>query len=385
MRRAWGMVLVACVCLGCSGSDGRDAGRPPILNDGGVDAGTDAGSPDAGGFDAGAPDAGQSDGGLPDGGAARYTVIDLGDLGGGTAEAYAINSSGQVVGRSVNEAGIQHAFLWQRDAGMIDLGRLGTLATNYSEGRAINDPGEVVGVALNNANTAFFWLPGPSAQLEGFLGLGFATGINATGQIAGYHELSVYTAFVRELDGGVVYMPHLGTQGGNASYASAINAQGQVVGSADTDVSYRAFLWDQGTVVLDLGSLKPGDTANSLAIAVNDLGQVVGYSDTDAGIVQHAFLWSGAGGMQDLGGLGTGAANRSEGWAINNVGQVVGRTGTSAGLHGFIWTAGAGMVDLNTLIHPGTMQTLIIAQGINDRGEIVGTSNVERALLLTPH
>jgi hypothetical protein len=74
---------------------------------------------------------------------------------------------------------------------MRDLGRLGTLVTNGSEARAINGAGEVVGVAFNGGNTAFYWLPGATAEMTGFLGLGFATGVNDTGLIAGYHLSSV--------------------------------------------------------------------------------------------------------------------------------------------------------------------------------------------------
>jgi probable HAF family extracellular repeat protein len=285
----------------------------------------------------------------------------------------------------VNDAGVYHAFVWDRTSGMRDLGRLGSLVTNYSEARAINGPGEIVGVALNIGNTAFYWLPGPMPEMTPLVGLGFATGVNDTGLIAGYFLDSVYTAYVRQLDGGITPMPHLGTQGRNQSYGNAINASGQVVGVAQTDHSIaRAFLWDRVAGVMDLGTMKPTDDSTSVAIGINDLGQVVGYADTDAGIVVHAFRWSSAAGMEDLGSLGTASADRSEAWGINTAGQVVGRTGTSAGLHGFVWTEAGGMVDLNTVLAPGTTQILVIAQSINDHGEIVGTSHDFRALLLTP-
>ena len=179
-------------------------------------------------------------------------------------------------------------------------------------------------------------------------------------------------------------MPHLGTQGGNESYAAAINAAGQVVGTAQTDTSIPGRFSGIGCRRDRPGHLEAGDDATSVAIGINDLGQVVGYTDIDAGIVEHAFLWTQAGGMQDLGSLGNGSANRSEAWGVNNGGQVVGRTGTSAGVRGFVWTEAGGMVDLNTLVPPGTTQVLVIAQGINDSGEIVGTSLTFRALLLTP-
>jgi probable HAF family extracellular repeat protein len=199
----------------------------------------------------------------------------------------------------------------------------------------------------------------------------------------------VYTACVRELDGGITEMPHLGTQGGNQSYASAINGTGLVVGVAQTDHSIaRAFLWGRGTGVVDLGTMSAAEDSTSTAIGINDLGEVVGYASIDAGIAQHAFLWTATAGMQDLGSLGTGGSDRSEAWGINGVGQVVGRTGTGSGpggeLHGFIWTADGGMVDLNTVLVPGATQIIVHAQDINDQGQIVGTSHDFRALLLTP-
>jgi len=386
-------VLLACVLASCSGgpadgtgSDAGSGGNPPAGLDAGADAGPDAGPPPP---DAGPPDAGPPDAGGGGGGVIHYAVTDLGDLGGGVAEAYAINAVGQVVGRAANDAGVYHAFLWDRTNGMRDLGRLGTAVTSSSEALGINGPGEVVGVATSGGNSAWYWLPGPMPEMTGFLGPGFATGVNDTGLITGYYLSSVYTAYVRELDAGITEMPHLGTQGGNASYANAINAAGQVIGVSQTDHSIpRAFLWERDGGVTDLGTMKPADNSTSVGIGLNDLGQVVGYADIDAGIVQHAFRWSPGAGMEDLGSLGTGSADRSEAWGINNVGQVVGRTGKGPGpggdLHGFIWTQAGGMVDLNTVLAPGTTPILVIAQGINDRGEIVGTSHDFRALLLTP-
>jgi probable HAF family extracellular repeat protein len=65
----------------------------------------------------------------------------------------------------------------------------------------------------------------------------------------------------------------------------------------------------------------------------------------------HAFLWTEGAGMVDLGHLGGGD---SQAHAINNHGIVVGTSelpnGTS---HAFRWTSAEGMVDLNTLLPPG--------------------------------
>ena len=50
----------------------------------------------------------------------RYTIIDLGTLGGNSADAAAINNNGQVVGNSGTKKGdsLGHAFLWQAGVGM---------------------------------------------------------------------------------------------------------------------------------------------------------------------------------------------------------------------------------------------------------------------------
>ena len=69
--------------------------------------------------------------------------------------------------------------------------------------------------------------------------------------------------------------------------------------------------------MIDLGTL--GGSAAS-ATAVNDAGQVVGCS-LHAGDDTHAFSWTAAGGMIDLGTLG---GCCSEAIAVNDAGQVVG-------------------------------------------------------------
>jgi probable HAF family extracellular repeat protein len=52
--------------------------------------------------------------------APRYSVTDLGTLGGGSSTAYAINASGQVTGQAVTAGGAIHAFLYTK-RGMRDL------------------------------------------------------------------------------------------------------------------------------------------------------------------------------------------------------------------------------------------------------------------------
>lgn len=66
-----------------------------------------------------------------------------------------------------------------------------------------------------------------------------------------------------------------------ASRAYGINNAGQVVGSANTAVGERGFLWTKETGMVDLNTLFVPGTTQVLTIArgINDLGQIVGTSN----------------------------------------------------------------------------------------------------------
>src|SRR5262249_33837291 len=134
--------------------------------------------------------------------------------------------------------------------------------------------------------------------------------------------------------------------GGKGSNAEAINANGQVVGAADTGKSYsHAFLYSENKM-RDLGTL---GGENSYAWAINARGDVIGHAQTKSG-QWDAFLWQ-QDQMRDLDVLDTG---ESEAFGINAAGQIVGRSGDlSSNPKGkdkaFLWENGT-MVDLNRLI-----------------------------------
>src|SRR5215471_3762687 len=73
----------------------------------------------------------------------------------------------------------------------------------------------------------------------------------------------------------------LPTLGGQISQGKAINNMGQVAGVADNpDLNVdRAFLYDPGTGIQDLGSL---NGRASEGFALNNFGQVTGFSDVPA-------------------------------------------------------------------------------------------------------
>jgi probable HAF family extracellular repeat protein len=174
----------------------------------------------------------------------------------------------------------------------------------------------------------------------------------------------------------------LGTLGGNESSAFSVNNRGQVVGVAVNTIpdpfsffatQLRAFLWQDGAMQ-DLGTLGGPE---AWALFVNERGQVAGFSMTNStpnsvmdpcGInvpTTDPFIWDKEHGMTDLGTLGGTCGSP---YGLNNRGQVVG-TSNLAGdstAHPFLWERGS-LIDLGTL--GGSFG---IAEGINDSGEVVG-------------
>jgi probable HAF family extracellular repeat protein len=238
--------------------------------------------------------------------------------------------------------------------------------------------------------------------------------INAHGVAAGYSEngvLDSLTGFpeTRAVIWANGQIQDLGTLGGNASYANAINNHGQVVGAAlnaiadpfgDSFLPFafifpvatqaRAFSWTQGNGMQDVGTL--GSGVDSQAFLVNESGQVVGVSFTSSSPnsnngpaclanvpTQDPFLWEN-GIITDLGTLGGHC-----GWpyGLNNAGAVIGNSTPSGDGFGlpFLWTRQTGMQALSTTA-AGSLGGE--AYAINDTGQVVGygqNSNEAFALL----
>lgn len=277
-----------------------------------------------------------------------------------------------------------------------DLGTLGG-PNSWMNWGAINDHGQVVGMAEtsvpdpNDENICqfatglqcrpFLWQNNNMSALPTLGGNnGQASQINNRGQIAG-------TAETPDLDSGCpASAPHLislpvlweegqvqalPTVGGDPDgFAMAINDQGQAVGfSGICTGAIHGILWENGTAVPlpDLGT-------GAIAESINDHGQIAGIIGSADGTTEFGALWQN-GVLTSLGTLPGDFAAIATG--INNRGQIVGSTLDSHfnWSHTFIWQDGV-MTDLNTLFPASSNLFALMANKINERGQISGMAIV---------
>lgn len=182
-------------------------------------------------------------------------LTDLLTLQSGTnSYAHAVNTRGQVVGRSdtTNDAGTQGA-LWQ-DSSPQRVG-LGTLGGTFSEAFAINDLNSVVGVST-------------TATRE-FRAVEFK--LDASGLVIARTNLGALPS-----SGGTVPW----------SYAFGVNNSGQVVGASNS----RGVLWQNGRIVdLNWVALPPSGWRIESARVVNDSGTIAAQAFGSDGY-RHAVL-----------------------------------------------------------------------------------------------
>lgn len=159
----------------------------------------------------------------------------------------------------------------------------------------------------------------------------------------------------------------IGTLGGPASFAPALNDAGQVAGYSSTASGFEhAFVWTLGRGMTDLGTLP--DAANSQAAAINNRGVIVGTSEGVPATSPRAFRWSAAQGMADLGAFTTGLGSFSSAVAINDAGLAAGfSTRKSGDRHAFVWARDAGLTDIDTL---GSIDSIPV--GIGAGGQVAG-------------
>jgi len=303
----------------------------------------------------------------------RYTVTDLGLVGGPPGQPIVVANNGLISGGAAVSNTVWHAMLWFHGR-QFDLAKAGGLGGPSSEAFGINEKGQAVGKAET---------PNLDRNGEDFCGFG---------------SQHVCHPFIWQ-NGVTAPLPLLrnenGLTGANGG-ANAINNRGQIVGTSENgeqdstcpsvnhalgqsqQFRFKPVIWQNGTVK-ELPTVS-GDP-DGIAFAINDNGQAVGASGECTRFLSngdltylhglHATLWEN-GTVTDLGNLGgVAGGGGNTAFSINNRGQVVGHMGTANGpAHAYLWSKDAGMQDLGTL--PGDFTS--VALSINENGDIVGIS-----------
>ena len=214
-----------------------------------------------------------------------------------------------------------------------------------------------------------------------------AYAINAAGNVVGWSETADPPTGDGPVEHAFLYragkMTDLGTWGRRCSQAHAINDAGRVAGV----VYDRKPLWTP--FVLAEGKWTGvGDIAGAgLAGAIDAAGDLTGSAQSpEDGGEYHAFLFK-VGRRYDLGTLG---GKVSYGYGFDRAGRVLGGSRTAAAddarLHAFVHDANV-LHDLNRLIPADARCVLLAARAADAKGVIVGEADFpdgRHAVLLTP-
>ena len=174
-------------------------------------------------------------------------------------------------------------------------------------------------------------------------------GINNQSKVVGTRGDATYSSPFIWQNGLIDFISPIDAQAGSAS---GINASGHIAGDQRFTVfpteTFRAFLNANGSNRL-LGVL-PG-FVSSFGRGLNNNGVVVGDLRTDLGN-NHAFVWDAANGMRDLTPAGGGFAT-----GVNDAGQVVGYIFNGTGVNAFRWSAANGLTTIGAGAWPSPSTT----------------------------
>jgi uncharacterized membrane protein len=350
----------------------------------------------------------------------HYVLTNLGPVGSIPGQPFHVTDNGLISGSAAYN-GNEQATIWYKQW-KLDIGTHGLGGSN-SVSFGINQWGQAVGEADTST-------PDPNGEdFCGFAYMGFTSGktcrpflwengvmtplptlkdkngnsgsngaanvINSWGKVAGLAENTTMDKTCPAYDPSLgqtqklqtkpVVWVHgriheLATVGGDPDgVAFSINETGDVAGASGECAPFNnlnfiniqtvhAILWKHGKP-LDLGSL--GGATGNIALGINDHDDVIGGSDLAGDTATHGFLWTKeTGKMQDLPPFSTDVSSTA--LAINDNGMIVGVSlDAKFNPRAVAWEHGLA-VDLNSRIPHDSRFQLVLACGINAKGEIIG-------------
>lgn len=308
----------------------------------------------------------------------QYVVADLGPLRSNSTSAFGLNGLGHFVGDWPTNGGNDQPFL--DVGGVITVLNTPPLIPGYAA--ALNDSDQI----LINANLhGYIYNQGQITDLGSLGGMAtFAHAINANGKVAGDSQLTTGTSHAVLFDGQKLIdlapsSPSFQSQG------LAINDLGVVAGWAQNSAGQFPFLYSAQSGMRAIPN-PPGGSQGS-AEGVNNLGNAVGNACYANTATRRGFVYLN-GTTKDLGTLGDQLSN-SDALSINNSNQVVGYSQVGTDRHAFLWQSNV-LYDINLLIPSNSVWRISMANAINDLGQIVGigrfgtNDRADHAVLLNP-
>jgi len=196
----------------------------------------------------------------------------------------------------------------------------------------------------------------------------FISGLNEIGALIGKFETvsppTSFTPFTWTAESGFVELdfPPYG-----AGAMNDFNDGGQIVGYLDPGGGYRAYLYEDGQVLL---LPIPAEATKSRAYAINSAELIAGrWGNVNTGSAHTALLWQDGVAVDPQLPLGP----YSVALDVNESGQVVGWMGGTHDSHAFIWDDGV-VTDLGVIPGGDSSQAL----GINNTGLVVGRGSIPK-------
>jgi RHS repeat-associated protein len=318
-------------------------------------------------------------------------VEEIGDIDGASANAFptarAINAKGHVTGWATMPSGVTHGFLYDGGGTSIDINEATGIKTEL-DGFGITSNDIVGGGYFDSTGNERLFTYGRVQGLKDF-------GVGPAGSIASVQEINDANQFVGTLSlpGGSshgfrytagVGFDDIGTLGGQNSFGFGIDAEGTVLGSAQTPSSPtsgfelfgHAAIYNSEVGLVDLNRYVDPTSGLVLVTTFRSAGNWISGTGVKNG-VNSGYRLNVATGMVDD--IAAPSGGNLFGYGINSFGEVVGDgavDGPGTPTVAYIFSDQLGLRKLNDLIDPASGWNLVQANGIDDDGDVTGSGDL---------